>query len=134
MQPQNTPENAPPVQPAYVPPVMPPVQYVQQPSHDSSLAITSMVFGILALLASFTGFGFILGTPAIILGIISLKKHNAARGLSITGIVTGSIGAAISVAIMLFVIVMLILVSINNDNNIQTPRHQDSNLFDSSET
>lgn len=75
-----------------------------QPAPDNSLAITSMVLGIVSL----TGFGLVLGIPAIILGVIALKKKAANRGLSITGIVTGAISTLLSLLFIAFLIFMLI--------------------------
>jgi hypothetical protein len=65
---------------------------------DSPLAITSMVLGVVSL----TGPGFILGIPAIILAIIALAKKQGGKGLSITGLVTGSISTLASILFIAF--------------------------------
>ena len=48
---------------------------------DSSIAIISMVLGIVSL----TGPGLLLGIPAIVTGIIAIRKKVANRGLAIAG-------------------------------------------------
>lgn len=73
------------------------------PQPDSSLAIISMVFGIISL----TGPGLLLGIPAIIIGIIALKKRAGSRSLSITGLVTGAISTVLS--ILFFICIALII-------------------------
>lgn len=79
-------------------------EHTSPASTDNSLAITSMVLGIVSL----TGFGLILGIPAIVLGIIALKKKAANRGLSITGIVTGAISTLLSLLLIAFFVFMVI--------------------------
>lgn len=65
-------------------------------SNDSSLGIVSLVLGIISL----TGPGLVLGIPAIITGAIALKKKQGDRGLSITGLVTGSVSTVISLLVI----------------------------------
>ena len=68
---------------------------------DDPVAITSMVLGVVSL----TALGPITGIPAVILGIIGLNRSSK-KGLSIAGIVTGSI----SILITLFVAMLLLFV------------------------
>jgi hypothetical protein len=75
-----------------------------QSQSDSTLAIISMVFGVMSL----TGPGLLLGIPAIIIAIIALKKNKGSRGLSITGIVTGIVS---TVASILFIVFMGFLIN-----------------------
>jgi len=70
---------------------------------DNSLAIVSMVLGIISL----TGPGLLLGIPAIVTGVIALKKKVAGRGLAITGLVTGIVSTVLS---LLFCIFMAFLI------------------------
>jgi Na+/proline symporter len=70
---------------------------------DSSLAIVSMVLGIISL----TGPGLLLGIPAIVTGIIALKKKVANRGLAITGLVTGIVSTVLSLLFCLFMIFLI---------------------------
>jgi Na+/proline symporter len=75
-----------------------------QKQEDSSLAIVSMVLGIISL----TGPGLLLGIPAIVTGIVALKKKLAGRGLAIAGLVTGIVSTVLS---LLFCLLMIFLIS-----------------------
>lgn len=75
-----------------------------RPTSTNSLAIVSMVLGIVSL----TGPGLFLGIPAIILAIIALKKNTPDRGMSITGLVTGAVSTLISFCVIMFVIFVMI--------------------------
>ena len=64
-----------------------------KPTGDTNgMAITSLVLGIFAFLFGWIFLGLILGIAAIIFGIIALKRPNG-KGMSIAGIITGSLGA-----------------------------------------
>jgi hypothetical protein len=86
---------------------------------DNSLAIISMVLGIVSL----TGPGLILGIPAIVTAIIALKKKLAGRGLAITGLITGIVSTIISLLFCLFMAFLIIwsIAHPNNPNNEQSP-------------
>jgi hypothetical protein len=77
----------------------------KNPSSNNTLAIVSMVLGIVSL----TGPGLFLGIPAIILAIIALKKNPADRGMSITGLVTGAVSTLLSFLVIIFFIFMMIV-------------------------
>lgn len=63
----------------------------------SGLAITALVLGLVALILGFIPvLSVILGGVAIVLGVIALKRGQS-KGMSITGIVTGGIGALTSI-------------------------------------
>lgn len=64
---------------------------------DSSLAIVSMVLGVVSL----TGPGLLLGVPAIVTASIALKKRLGGRGLSIAGLVTGIVSTVFSILFLL---------------------------------
>lgn len=68
----------------------------------NSLAIASLVLGILGFLTAIFVVGIFLDIIAIILGIISIKKQNRDKGLSIAGIIIGGIS-------ILLIIVILVL-------------------------
>lgn len=89
---------------------------VQNAQNDNSLALTSMLLGVVSL----TGFGFLLGIPAIILAAIALKKKAGDRGLSITGLVTGIIS---TVASLIFLVSMLFLIVWGFTSLEETPQH-----------
>jgi hypothetical protein len=109
---------------------------VTQKQEDSSLAIVSMVLGVVSL----TGPGLLLGIPAIITGIIALKKKLAGRGLAITGLVTGIVSTVLSLLLCIFM-VFLITWSIAHpedfeDNQYRTggSSQEEEQLFDQSST
>ena len=79
------------------------------PPHKSSgLAIASMLLGIISII----GFmGLILGIPAIILGIIALKKGEGEKGMSITGIVTGAISTIISLVLLAIFFIVFVFIA-----------------------
>jgi hypothetical protein len=64
--------------------------YVPQP--PQGLSITSMVLGIVGLLLSFFGSGFLLNVAAVITGHLASKRQPYAKPFWLTGIITGYIG------------------------------------------
>lgn len=87
---------------------------------DNGLGIASMVLGTISL----SGFGFLLGIPAIVLAIIALKKKAGNRGLSIAGLVTGIVSTVLSLLFLAFVILMIII-SANEPTDTDTDRNID---------
>ena len=71
----------------------------------SGLPLTSLILGIVSILA----LGLLTGIPAIITGVIALRRKQADRGLSIAGIITGSIGTFFSLLVIGFFILMLFI-------------------------
>ena len=99
------------------------------PSTDG-LPVVSFVLGI----ASIMGPGFLFGIPAIITGVIALRKNLNNRGLSITGIITGSVSTAASL-LLLGLFVWVVVWSINNPQIFQQqPASDEQSLFESAET
>jgi Domain of unknown function (DUF4190) len=99
--------------PGYQPPVVYPGTapgYSQPaPSGNNTFALISMILGITSLvLQCCYGVGILLGGAAIVLGYLAqqkVKNENAAgKGMAQAGLITGSIGAALSL-IWLIVIV-----------------------------
>lgn len=77
---------------------MTPASQAEQ-TEGQGLAISSLVLGILAILACFVWhISIVLGILAIIFGAVSVKKRG--RGKAIAGIVTGSIGIVLSLLIL----------------------------------
>lgn len=97
---------------------------------DSPLAIIALILGAL----SFTGPGLLLGIPAIILGIIALKKRLPGRNLSIIGLVLGAISTFLS--LLLFALFLLFVVWAAEHDYQQNPHSQpgDHRTFDSNRT
>lgn len=73
--------------------------------NTNGLAIASLVLGILSV----TGFFIFTGIPAIITGIMSLRKKQKERGMSIAGIIMGSIGTLLSLLFILVLILVIVL-------------------------
>lgn len=96
----------PPPKAAWQPP--PPPAYAQPPS--KSLAIASMILGIISITVGWMCFGPIPAIAAIVLGGVSLSqiKKNpdrvTGRPLALTGVITGSL------ALVMFAVVMVIYV------------------------
>ena len=79
--------------------------YAQPQRRSSGLAIAALVCGVLALLSSWTVIGgILLGIIAVVLGFVALSRAKrglaAGRGMAITGIVTGVLGAILAVALI----------------------------------
>jgi hypothetical protein len=68
--------------------------YVPQP--PQGLSITSMVLGIVGLLLTLTGFGFLINVAAVITGHLAARRQPYAKGFWLTGIITGYVGLGIS--------------------------------------
>lgn len=81
--------------------------YVPQP--PKGLSITSMILGIAgAVLALCYGFGFLLGVGAVITGFLAKKSQPYAKGMWLTGIVTGFVTIGISLLWLLGIIVFAV--------------------------
>ena len=80
--------------------------YVPQP--PQGLSIVSMVLGIVGLLLSFGGAGFLLNVAAVITGHMATKRQPYAKGFWLTGIITGYVGLGFSllwgIGILLWII------------------------------
>ena len=100
-------------QPKIIEPTVAPVEQVrpapQQPvAPTNGLAIASFVVGIVAFISGWIPFwGLLVGVAAVLLGMIALKKPEG-KGLSITGIVTGGLGALAGLTATAFVILAIV--------------------------
>lgn len=73
----------------------------------NGLAIAAMIVGIVAVISGWAPFwGVVVGIAAIVLGIIGLKRPGG-RGMAITGIITGAVGALWSLIVTALFIVAL---------------------------
>jgi len=85
------------------------------PTPTDPLAITSMVLGIISILASCMYIGIIFGIPAVICGHLSIKKITRAsvttggKGMAIAGLITGYIGSFISLCLIGLITTAMIL-------------------------
>lgn len=87
-------------------PYQQPYQTQNKPQGSSGLAIASMVLGILALVFSCLGLGWILGIIGLILGIVSVFNKNPGRGMAIAGITTSAIS-------ILLIVLLLVVGTLN---------------------
>ena len=102
-------------QAAPTPDQQPAPQYNYQPSLDSEppvsggnigFSIASMVCGILSILCCCAWYlSIILAGVAIVFGILSLKKNADGRNMAIAGLITGGIGAVLSIIILVLALV-----------------------------
>jgi hypothetical protein len=63
-----------------------------------------MVCGIVGLVLSFFLFGFLPALAAVILGHIGMKREPTAKGFSLTGLITGYAGLALSLVVVLIML------------------------------
>ncbi|MET0980120.1 MAG: DUF4190 domain-containing protein [Candidatus Saccharimonadales bacterium] len=75
------------------------------PTDGNGLAIASLILGVV----SFSGFFIFTGIPAIITGVMSLRRGQKERAMSIAGIILGSIATLLSLLFVLFAIVLIII-------------------------
>jgi len=84
------------------------------PSTSNGMAIAALVLGIVSIVICWLcGLGVVAGVLAVVFGILGLKRAKAlpgrpSAGLATAGIVTGAIGAVLSVGLLLLIIVSAI--------------------------
>lgn len=96
---------------------------------DTPLAVMSMVFGVVSL----SGPGLFFGIPAIIMGVIALKRKQGERGLSIAGIVTGIISTLLSLLFIGFIIFSVIW-AVNHPEYMEDTKPRQESRLERSET
>ena len=94
------------------------------PEPGNGLAIASLVLGILSV----TGFFILAGIPAIVTGIMSLRKKQQERGMSIAGIIMGSIGTLLSLLFILALIAIIVLGIMSGPSDVQFDPSFDMNV------
>lgn len=97
------------------PNIQPAPQYEYQQPVDSEppvsggnigFSIASMVCGILSILCCCAWYiSIILAGVAIVFGILSLKKNADGRNMAIAGLITGGIGAVLSIIVLVLALV-----------------------------
>jgi hypothetical protein len=80
-----------------------------QPMPPRGLSIASMVCGIVGVVLSFFFVGFLPALAGVILGHIGRKKEPAARGFSLTGLITGYVGLAFSLLAFLAILAAIFI-------------------------
>ena len=96
--------------------------------NTNTYGIVSMICGLLSVVT----FILPLGIPAIILGIIGLKKREEGRGLSITGIVAG--GIATLILLSLISLIILVVVFAGSLDGVESGFFDATKPYSSSET
>ncbi|WP_420367183.1 DUF4190 domain-containing protein [Curtobacterium sp. L1-20] len=86
--------------PAYGPPTQHVVVGYQQ-GPPKGLSVTSMILGLVSIVAGFT---FLVPLVGLILGIVGLRKEPAGRGMAITGLVLNGLFVIGWALLILFVI------------------------------
>lgn len=112
-------------------PATAPLQPVITPATTSKgLSTAALVVGILGFIAG--PFGILLGISAVIMGAISLKKHQGGRGMSIAGIILGSLVIAITIIVIIFYILLGAGLSIlaPSDTNTSKPAQVTTSNYD----
>ena len=106
---------------------------VEEPKKDrKGFCIASMVLGIIALVLFCV---FYISIPcailAIIFGILGIKSTG--KGMAVAGLVTGSIGLIVSIAIIVFAFIFGVAAGISdtlNNNNNYTRNYHNYELYD----
>ncbi len=106
-----------PYQPPYQPPLPPPASPYQAPvpqpvypysagpqNPPTVLSLLSMIFGIVGVAVSCCyGAGFLFSVAGVVLGHLGLKRESA-RGMALTGLITGYVGLAM---VLIWVVVAI---------------------------
>ncbi len=95
----------------------------RSPANGNGLAIASLILGILSVTVLF----IISGIPAIITGILALRRGQKERAMSIAGIVLGSIGIVLS---LLFILAIIFVVYLGITTNSYEPWIDPADTFD----
>lgn len=96
---------------------------------NSSLALVSMILGI-ASIVTFTG--LLLGIPAIVLGIMALKRKVGDNGMSIAGIITGVISTLLSIVMLGFIVMIMMFAAADYEQDRMYEEEQQSEYYDES--
>jgi hypothetical protein len=87
----------------YQPTPPPSTPYAPAPVSGKSpvLSILSLIFGILGVVLSLFlfGTGFLPGAAAVVLGFLGRRKEPQAKGMWLTGLITGFVAVAIAIVV-----------------------------------
>lgn len=116
--------------PNYVPPTVPsPKHPAANKQSNSNLAMVSMILGIVSIV---TFMGLLLGIPAIVLGIMALRRNTSDKGMSIAGIITGAISTLISIVVLGFIIMIAIFAAADYEQDRMYQEEQQSEYYNES--
>lgn len=90
-------------------------QSTKQPAPKRGFAIASMICGILSLVLCCPGVGLPLGALAILFAVLTRSKKQSMDSMTITGIITGSIGLFVSIVITISLIYSFSLPSFQSE-------------------
>ncbi|MGN6741682.1 MAG: DUF4190 domain-containing protein [Amnibacterium sp.] len=101
----------------YQPTPPPSTPYAPAPSKSPVLSILSLIFGILGVVLSLFlfGSGVLPGAAGVVLGFIGRRKEPQAKGMWLTGIITGFI--AVGIAIIVWIGLIVIAATIGSNAN-----------------
>jgi hypothetical protein len=72
------------------------------------LSLASMITGIVGVLLSFFGAGFLVSLAAVITGHMAQRRQPHAKPLWLTGIITGYVGLGINLIWGIFILILLV--------------------------
>lgn len=88
-----------------------------------------MILGIISIV-TFTG--LLLGIPAIVLGIMALRRRVGDKGMSIAGIITGAISTLLSIIVLGFVIMLMFFAAADYEQDRMHEEEQQSEYYNES--
>jgi hypothetical protein len=86
------------------------------PARPQGLSIASIICGIAGVLFSFGGFGLLPSIAAVITGHLARKRQPWARGLWLTGMITGYVGIGISIIAGILIIIFFVFAASQSGN------------------
>jgi hypothetical protein len=99
------------------PPPSAPYTPAPAPAKSPVLSILSLIFGILGVVLSLFlfGAGFLPGAAAVVLGFLGRRKEPQARGMWLTGLITGFVAVGIAIIIWIGLAVIFGIASASNN-------------------
>ena len=86
------------------------------PARPQGLSIASLICGIAGVIFSFGGLGLLPSIAGIVTGHLARKRQPWARGLWLTGMITGYVGLAISIIAGIFIIIFFVFAASQSRN------------------
>ena len=88
------------------PPPSTPYTGAPAPAKSPIFSILSLIGGIIGILLSFFfGAGFLFGAAGVVLGFLGRRKEPQAKGMWLTGLITGFVAIAIAVIVWVILII-----------------------------
>lgn len=114
------------VEPVTAQPVPP---AVTPASEKKGFAITSMVLGIVALLLAVLWFiSPILAITGLVFGIIALTKKQAGKGMAIAGVILSSVAILVSMIVFTLFVIAIISTDTKRPSTVRMPAQADQSL------